>query len=1069
MKTGQNIGIVSSERHSLINICRFTISHLLGVAILCGALLFASSSPAQTQLDPQPGLILVNPTPSKGPVVNPYKGWVLYGSVKNQTAAELELASTAYRRFNWSQIQPEEGVFNWKIIDDEIKSWNDAGKQFAFGVMCANSHYNDFWVTPKWVFDAGAMYKTFDLTDPKMATSGTPGLKLVPVFDDPIFMQKLESFIKALAARYDGNPALAFIDIRSYGNWGEGHMYPFSSQNIPVKSYLAHVQIHRDAFKKTQLQLPWGVKGYAPVYKWAVENGIGLRRDGVCGNSDGSELTPCAGLVPGVFEFYADYETMLKLGWWEGKKDSAGRGFKLEECVEKGMPTWCDLSRGGKSGQVLLDSERPLIEKLANRLGYHFVLKGVQFPAVFQPNIPVPINAMWENEGVAPIFVPASIAYALLDSAGNAVKSFPAPNSKPSDWKPAKSVISQDTLNFTDVPPGTYSLAVGILTPNQPQPSIKIAIESESRNGWQILGQVQVQNDTIAPVLNLPSSVPASATSPSGAVVNDTTATAPIVVRATDVANNASQGTFMVKVVADTTAPVLTLPSNVSAAATNAGGATVSYPEASAKDNVTIHPRITYSQDSGTNFPIGVTPVIVTTKDESNNVSSGTFTVAVKDTTAPVLKVPSNITVEATNASGAQVNYSAATATDNVTANPVIVYSKASGGMFPIGSTTVTVTATDEANNVSSADFTVTVKPATPAAADVMAVAGAYQVLLTHDNSSNPSEPCTPGRLTVTLDKKASFSGKLEYFGVSYPLKGVLTSEMTCAQTIVRKGLGRLVVVLELDWAKRELYSRVSESVTNNGVSSAFESAGTLKVQPVYTTKNPASQSGQFTVVFNPRSTLGPLVSGYATANVSPLGTVTLVGMLPDGTAINSAGQIQVDGSLEHYNGLYSAVFPTAGYIAGKVTFDATGGVHSVNGSLEWNKPKQAKGLWKDGFIQLLETEGSVHEAPKAKRLVLGANALQLEAPELGTEKVWVTLTGANTFVVSPQPTGKTILLSLGKDGLVSGTITKQRVGKTPQVVRTLKGVVLQAQREVAGFYLRETDAADWSLTMPGQ
>lgn len=191
-----------------------------------------------------------------------------------------------------------------------------------------------------------------------------------------------------------------------------------------------------------------------------------------------------------------------------------------------------------------------------------------------------------------------------------------------------------------------------------------------------------------------------------------------------------------------------------------------------------------------------------------------------------------------------------------------------------------------------------------------------------------------------------------------------------------------------MDWSKRELYSRVSESVTNNGVTTAFESAGTLKVQPVYTTKNPAAESGQFTIVFNPTSTMGPLVSGYATVNVSPLGTVTLVGMLPDGTALNSAGQIQVDGSLEYYKGLYSANSPTAGYIAGKVTLDPAGSVQAVNGSLEWNKPKQAKGLWKEGFIQSLEVEGSVYEASKAKALVFGSNALQLDAPDLGTEPV---------------------------------------------------------------------------------
>ncbi len=79
------------------------------------------------------------------------------------------------------------------------------------------------------------------------------------------------------------------------------------------------------------------------------------------------------------------------------------------------------------------------------------------------------------------------------------------------------------------------------------------------------------------------------------------------------------------------------------------------------------------------------------------------------DTTPPVLSLPTNIAVNASSASGASVTYPAATATDNVTASPTITYSNASGTVFPLGVTTVTVTATDAAGNVSTGSFTVTV------------------------------------------------------------------------------------------------------------------------------------------------------------------------------------------------------------------------------------------------------------------------------------------------------------------------------------------------------------------------
>ena len=66
------------------------------------------------------------------------------------------------------------------------------------------------------------------------------------------------------------------------------------------------------------------------------------------------------------------------------------------------------------------------------------------------------------------------------------------------------------------------------------------------------------------------------------------------------------------------------------------------------------------------------------------------------DTTAPVVTAPAGQTVEATGANGATVTYPAAQASDALSGPPTIAYSQGSGTVFPIGLTTVTITATDE-------------------------------------------------------------------------------------------------------------------------------------------------------------------------------------------------------------------------------------------------------------------------------------------------------------------------------------------------------------------------------------
>ena len=147
--------------------------------------------------------------------------------------------------------------------------------------------------------------------------------------------------------------------------------------------------------------------------------------------------------------------------------------------------------------------------------------------------------------------------------------------------------------------------------------------------------------------------------------------------------------------------------------ATSAAGATVTYDPARVSGEVGPA-TITYSQNSGTTFAIGTTTVNVYAIDEGGNYQSETFNVKVRDTTAPVItSVSANLTAEATSAAGAVVTYPAAIATDAV--GPITYsYSKASGATFAIGTTAVTVTATDAYGNHSSKSFTVTVADTTP-------------------------------------------------------------------------------------------------------------------------------------------------------------------------------------------------------------------------------------------------------------------------------------------------------------------------------------------------------------------
>lgn len=96
-----------------------------------------------------------------------------------------------------------------------------------------------------------------------------------------------------------------------------------------------------------------------------------------------------------------------------------------------------------------------------------------------------------------------------------------------------------------------------------------------------------------------------------------------------------TNGTFLT----DTTAPVLTLPADITAPATGPTGAVVNY-SASATDNVDPALPVACLPPSGSTFPVGATIVICSATDTAGNTAIGTFQVTITDTTVIVIPTP---------------------------------------------------------------------------------------------------------------------------------------------------------------------------------------------------------------------------------------------------------------------------------------------------------------------------------------------------------------------------------------------------------------------------------------------
>jgi hypothetical protein len=117
-------------------------------------------------------------------------------------------------------------------------------------------------------------------------------------------------------------------------------------------------------------------------------------------------------------------------------------------------------------------------------------------------------------------------------------------------------------------------------------------------------------------------------------------------------------------------------------------------------------PSVTNNAPSA--FPLGSTTVTWTVTDTSGHTATDTQVVTVVDHTPPTITAPNIVVSNDAGSCSAVVNFTGLSASDNCgTAN--INTTIASGSIFPKGTTTVTATATDDAGNTTTKNFTVTV------------------------------------------------------------------------------------------------------------------------------------------------------------------------------------------------------------------------------------------------------------------------------------------------------------------------------------------------------------------------
>ena len=248
---------------------------------------------------------------------------------------------------------------------------------------------------------------------------------------------------------------------------------------------------------------------------------------------------------------------------------------------------------------------------------------------------------------------------------------------------------------------------------------------------------VTVRDTTRAGDRTVPASITLEATGPAGAVVTYAAATATrrgrpghdhllaarparpsrvgtttVTITATDGAGNTLDADVHGHRARHDGAGDLTWSPNLTVEATSAAGAAVTYRGGDGDRRRRRRVTFTYSQSSGATFALGTTTVTVTATDAAGNHSSKTFTVTVRDTTAPVL-TPCRRSPSRRRARRARSSRYPPASSPTPSASTSVTYSKASGSTFARGSTVVDVHREGRSRQHDDRHFTVVVQDTT--------------------------------------------------------------------------------------------------------------------------------------------------------------------------------------------------------------------------------------------------------------------------------------------------------------------------------------------------------------------
>lgn len=367
---------------------------------------------------------------------NKQMGWVIHTYV-DESIKDYNDVDDIYNKcdnvallYMWNKLEPNEGEYRFDILDKAIVKFTKLNKNIHLRISTDPMIYLGANGVPEWVFEKyNIKYQTRD---------DYGCVAKYPDYLNPIYLEKMDNFLKALANNIKKYDNILQIDLRGYGEWGEWHSgYMHENRATHNEALRRIIKVWVDAFKDSNIPLaisssyewrsdlplvlhaPKSFEEYKYFqgfdYALAFDN-ITFRRDGVGGSVRKYDMQIMNEYyINGKHPMTAEYFT----AYLKSLENSDGvRGYHIEDAIEEALQLHPNYMMLPWDSVAFYKQRQDLVDYGLKRMGFRLLPEEIEIPLIAKDSY-ITLKQKWVNHGAGKLCYKHNLVIKLVDENNN--------------------------------------------------------------------------------------------------------------------------------------------------------------------------------------------------------------------------------------------------------------------------------------------------------------------------------------------------------------------------------------------------------------------------------------------------------------------------------------------------------------------------------------------------------------------------------------------------------------------------------------------------------------------------